>query len=105
MFSEKVTLVNPQGFHMRPASLIVAEVGKYDATVTIVRNGSEIPGNSLMAMMAAGIKCGQDVYNVIRAGADATGTTSGVMRAEDPEAAMEEMISAVRRAWDETHKK
>ena len=61
MFSEKVTLVNPQGFHMRPASLIVAEVGKYDATVTIVRNGAEIPGNSLMAMMAAGIKCGEEI--------------------------------------------
>ena len=56
-------------------------------------------------LQAAGIKCAQDVYNVIRAGADATGTTSGVMRAEDPEAAMEEMIAAVRRAWDEVHKK
>ena len=28
MFSEKVTLVNPQGFHMRPASLLVGEVGQ-----------------------------------------------------------------------------
>ena len=61
MFSEKVTLVNPQGFHMRPASLLVAEVGKFDATVTIVRNGNEIPGNSLMAIMAAGIKCGEEI--------------------------------------------
>ena len=61
MFSEKVTLVNPQGFHMRPASLIVQEVGKYYAAVTIVRNGNEIPANSLMAMMAAGIKCGEEI--------------------------------------------
>ena len=61
MFSEKVTLVNPQGFHMRPASLLVGEVGKYDATVTIVRDGAEIPGNSLMAIMAAGIKCGEEI--------------------------------------------
>ena len=61
MFSEKVTLVNPQGFHMRPASLLVGEVGKYDAKVTIVRNGNEIPGNSLMAIMAAGIKCGEEI--------------------------------------------
>ena len=61
MFSEKVTLVNPQGFHMRPASLLVGEVAKYDATVTIVRNGNEIPGNSLMAIMAAGIKCGEEI--------------------------------------------
>jgi pyridoxal biosynthesis lyase PdxS len=38
---------------------------------------------------------------VIKAGADATGTTSGIMKAVDPEAMMEEMISAVRSAWDE----
>ena len=44
MFSEKVTLVNPQGFHMRPASLPVGE-----------------PGNSLMGIMAAGIKCGEEI--------------------------------------------
>ena len=61
MFSEKVTLVNPQGFHMRPASLLVGEVGKYDATVTIIRNGNSIPGNSLMGIMAAGIKCGEEI--------------------------------------------
>ena len=48
MFSEKVTLVNPQGFHMRPASLLVGEVGKYDATVTIIRNGNSI-------------KCGEEI--------------------------------------------
>ena len=61
MFSEKVTLVNPQGFHMRPASLLVGMVAKYDATVTIVNGDKEIPGNSLMAIMAAGIKCGTEI--------------------------------------------
>ena len=61
MFSEKVTLVNPQGFHMRPASLLVAEVGKFESAVKIIRDGNEIPGNSLMAIMAAGIKCGEEI--------------------------------------------
>ncbi|WP_283170523.1 HPr family phosphocarrier protein [Curtanaerobium respiraculi] len=61
MFSEKVTLINPQGFHMRPASLIVGEAAKFNATVTLVHNGKEIPGNSLMAMMAEGIKCGEEL--------------------------------------------
>lgn len=46
---------------------------------------------------------GKDVYNVIKAGADATGTTSGIMKAADPEAMMDEMIHAVRIAWDEIH--
>jgi triosephosphate isomerase len=42
---------------------------------------------------------------MIKAGAEATGTTSGIMKAEDPEAMMEEMIRAVRMAWDEVHGK
>ena len=43
------------------------------------------------------------VYNVIHAGALATGSTSGIMKAADPAAMTEEMISALRRAWDELH--
>ncbi len=58
----------------------------------------------IQVLQAAGIKNAQDVYKVIREGADATGTTSGIMKAGDPEAMMEEMISAVRFAWDEVHK-
>ncbi len=57
----------------------------------------------IQVLQAAGIKDGRDVYRTIRAGADATGTTSGVMKAEDPEAMLYEMIAAVRKAWDEVH--
>jgi triosephosphate isomerase len=57
----------------------------------------------IQVLQGAGISNGQDVYNVIKAGADATGTTSGIMKAENPEAMLDEMISAVRTAWDETH--
>lgn len=58
----------------------------------------------IQVLQGAGISNGQDVYNVIKAGADATGTTSGIMKAEDPEAMLDEMIKAVRMAWDEVHK-
>jgi triosephosphate isomerase len=57
----------------------------------------------IQVLQAAGIKDGRDVYRTIRAGADATGTTSGIMKAEDPEAMLYEMIAAVRKAWDEVH--
>ena len=40
----------------------------------------------IQVLQAAGIKNEQDVYKVIRAGADATGTTSGIMKAVNPEA-------------------
>ena len=32
-----------------------------------------------------------------------TGSTSGIIKAADPAAMVEEMISALRRAWDELH--
>jgi triosephosphate isomerase (TIM) len=58
----------------------------------------------IQVLQGAGISNGQDVYNVIKSGANATGTTSGIMKAKDPEAMLNEMIKAVRTAWDEVHK-
>ena len=58
----------------------------------------------IAVLQSAGISSGDDVYRVIRAGAEATGTTSGIMKAADKPAMVEEMISAVRRAWDDAHK-
>ncbi len=58
---------------------------------------------NIMVLQGAGISNGQDVYNTIKLGAQATGSTSGIIKAEDPEAMVEEMISALRRAWDELH--
>ena len=54
-------------------------------------------------LQGAGISNGQDVYNIIKAGAEATGTTSGIMKAENPEEMLDEMIRSVRTAWNETH--
>ncbi|MGA9533182.1 MAG: triose-phosphate isomerase [Anaerolineales bacterium] len=53
---------------------------------------------------AAGISNGKDVYDIIAAGAEATGSTSGVLKAPDPLSMLEEMISNVRSAWDQTHR-
>ena len=35
MVSEKATLVNPQGLHMRPAGLFASTMGKYACDVTV----------------------------------------------------------------------
>jgi triosephosphate isomerase len=56
---------------------------------------------NVMVLQAAGISTGQDVYNVISQGAQATGCSSGIAKASDPAAMAEEMICSVRRAWDE----
>jgi triosephosphate isomerase len=51
----------------------------------------------------AGIRTGQDVYNIIAAGAQAAGSTSGILKANDPFKMMEEMIRSARTAWDLLH--
>lgn len=57
----------------------------------------------IRVLHGAGISCGQDVYNIIAAGSQAAGSTSGILKADDPFAMLEEMIRSVRAAWDETH--
>ena len=59
----------------------------------------------VLVLQAAGVSTPEDAYRNIAAGADATGTTSGVVKAADPEATLEAMIREVRRAYDETHEK
>lgn len=50
--------------------------------------------SEILVMQAAGISTAADVYNTIDAGADGTGCTSGVVKAEDPEQMLIDMIEA-----------
>lgn len=57
----------------------------------------------IMVLQGAGISDGRDVYNMIKLGAQATGSTSGIIKAKDPYAMVEEMLFNLRKAWDELH--
>ena len=58
----------------------------------------------IMVLQGAGISNGEDVYNTIKLGAQATGSTSGIIKAADPYAMVEEMLYNLRKAWDEMNK-
>jgi triosephosphate isomerase len=55
----------------------------------------------IFVLQGAGISNGEDVYRVIFAGAEATGSSSGVVKANNRAEMVDEMIGAVRRAWDD----
>lgn len=55
-------------------------------------------------LVGGGISNGNDVYNTIMAGADATGSSSGIVKAADPGAMVHEMLAALRQAWDDRHR-
>lgn len=57
----------------------------------------------IIVFNSAGIRTAADVADVIRAGAEATGTTSGIVRADNPIRQMEEMLIALKQTWQEMH--
>lgn len=57
----------------------------------------------IRVLQGAGISGSRDVYDVIFAGAEATGSSSGIVKAADRAAMIDEMIRAVREAWDARH--
>ena len=58
---------------------------------------------AIRVLHGAGISGARDVYDVIAAGAQGTGSSSAIFTANDPKAMLESMIRAVREAWDLTH--
>ena len=57
----------------------------------------------IRVLHGAGINGARDVYDVIAAGAQGTGSSSAIFGAADPLAMLDEMIASVREAWDATH--
>jgi len=58
---------------------------------------------AILVMSEAGVNGPEDVDQMIRLGLDGTGSSSGILRAPDPLAAMRAMLEAEARAWADTH--
>ncbi|MCI6640370.1 MAG: HPr family phosphocarrier protein [Pygmaiobacter massiliensis] len=61
MVSARVKVVNTQGLHMRPAQLLVNALSRFESEVTLVANGKSINGKSIMYLMTACLKQGDEV--------------------------------------------
>ncbi len=99
----RIAKMGPNLIVAEPTELIgtgqTSDMGYVKATIEAV----QAIDPRIMVLQGAGISDGVDVYNVIKAGAQATGSTSGIIKNSNPMAMAEEMIAAVRKAWNETH--
>ncbi len=87
-----------------PDLIGVGQRGEDDKEViTRINHGIWDIDPEILVLHGAGISSGQDVYDIIGAGAQGTGSTSGILSAKDPFAMLEEMIRSVRAAWNATH--
>ena len=57
----------------------------------------------IIVLNSAGIRTGDDVAEIIKSGAEATGATSGILKAKNPVKKLEEMIKALKETWLEIH--
>ena len=101
--ARRIAALHPDIIVAEPSELIGTGVSVGDEYVKAAMDAVHDVAPDILVLTAAGIANGQDVYNTIIAGADATGSSSGVAKAADRAAMVDEMISAVRRAWDERH--
>lgn len=102
--ASKIATLHPDIIVAEPSELIGTGVSVGPEYVEAATKCVKDIDSSILVLTAAGIAGGEDVYNTIIAGADATGSSSGVAKAADRPAMVDEMISALRRAWDERHK-
>ncbi len=97
----RIAALHPDIIVAEPSELIATGVCAGPDYVAAAMRAVHDVDSHVLVLTAAGIANGKDVYETIAAGADATGSSSGVAKAADRAAMVDEMISAVRRAWDE----
>ncbi len=102
--ASKIAGLHPDIIVAEPSELIGTGVSVGPEYVAAATECVKKVDENILVLTAAGISNGADVYQTILAGADATGSSSGVAKAADRAAMVDEMIAAVRKAWDERHK-
>jgi triosephosphate isomerase len=94
-------LLAPDVIAAEPADLIgtgkPGDLGFVLASKQAVRSIDE----RVYVLIGAGVSTGEDVYKVIKAGADASGSSSAIARARDKRSLLDEFLGAARQAWDE----
>lgn len=97
---DRVARMAPDVIVAEPTELIgtgtTSDLSYMQASTDIVRDVDP----RILVLQGAGISGGDDVFRVVREGADATGSSSGIAKAPNPGQMAVEMIVAARRGWD-----
>ncbi len=69
-YSGEFEIVNKLGFHARAAVLFVQAAGKFESEITLVKDGMEVNGKSIMGILMLGAAMGTYV-KIVAKGSDA----------------------------------
>ena len=104
--AKAIAQLHPDIINPEPSELIGGTGGGVSSMSFVKDSIREIKAiyPDILVEQAAGITNGQQVYDFIMAGSEAAGAASGIMKAADPLAMIDEMIAATRRAADDLKK-
>lgn len=101
-----IALLGPTIVLAEPPALIATRRSAATEMRGFVERTIELVGQidpRIIVICGAGIRTAEDVANMIALGVGGTGSSSGILKASDPVAEMESMISAVHDAWLRRH--
>ncbi len=87
MIETKVKITNKHGLHARPAAKLVQLASKFASDITILKDGLEVNGKSIMGVMMLAAEPGSEI--VLR------------IEGEDEKQATEALLNLIRNGFDE----
>lgn len=69
MVSKTVKIINKLGLHARPSAKVVQTASKFKSEITLVKEGLEVNGKSIMGVMMLAAETGSEI-TVIASGQD-----------------------------------
>lgn len=96
--------------HLSP-NIIVAEQTKHigsgqPSSMNYIKQSMDVVkliNPDILVLQGAGIRSNNDVSDAIRHGAEAVGCSSGIFQSHNPERTAQELIAALRQAWEQYH--
>lgn len=95
--AEAIAMLNPDVILCEPTELIGTGRTSDDEYILKTNKAIKAVNPNILVMQAAGISTADDVYRTIKLGADGTGGTSGIVKADDPTRVLKDMIEAAVR--------
>jgi triosephosphate isomerase len=99
----RYTDLRPTAVLLEPAALIGTTGGGARGWIRPTNAAMRGVDPDVLAMHAGGVASPSIARRIMAAGADGTGSTSGVLTADNPLAAARSFIAAARAGWDDAH--
>ena len=87
MVSQKVTIKNPTGLHLRPAGILSKEAMQFKSLITFQHRDNTANAKSVLSVLGACVKCGDEI--------------TFVCEGEDEQEALETLVAAVENGLGE----